>query len=133
MENERPTNSKLIGSSVFSIMFLIIGINEMVIKNSVYTALVSFVISAISLIYFIYQYKYLKKNPSEMYDDERRQFISEKSSSMSFIILVVVISILQLLIQRNIIVVESYSLLSMILGIALIINLVTYLICKYKY
>ncbi len=132
MEAKR-TSSKIIGSAVFAILFLQIGIYDLFTKEFGYPTMIWFAISCLSFLYFIYQYKRLKNNPGEMYDDERKQFISEKSLGISFRVLFVVILILKLFIERNTVEIESSSLLTMLLGVALIVQSISYLICKYKY
>ncbi|MCG8501544.1 MAG: DUF2178 domain-containing protein [Firmicutes bacterium] len=130
---EKKTNSHLIGAVVFAVLFLIVGAVELVIKKHVYASMISLGVSLVSLVYCIHLFKYIKDNPNEKYDDERKQFISEKSSSMSFNIFISVIIILKILVKKNIIMMQSDLLLTIILALGLIINSINYLICKSKY
>ena len=128
---EKKADSKFIGAGVWSILFTIMGIVELLANKNGY--LVCFGIGGLSLVYLLYLLNETKQKTYERYEDERKKFLSEKSSSMSFRILFAVIVILQFIITRNNIAVESSSLLLIIMGIALLVNFGTYLFCRYRY
>jgi len=133
MENkiEKRTDSKFIGAGVLAILFTIHGIVELVNKTNAYW--VGFGLSGLSLVYLFYLLNKTKDNKNERYDDERKEFISEKSSNMSFNILLGVIVLLNFMIQSNYIVVESSLLIRIMFWIVIPIKFGSYLICKYKY
>ena len=81
----------------------------------------------------IYLLKKTKFNLNERYEDERKVFISEKSSSTSYNILFIAIVILKYLISSNRIIITTNHALNLIVMSALLIKLSTYLIYKYKY
>ena len=128
---EKKTDSKFIGAGVFAILFTIHGIVALVTKTNDYW--VGFGLGGLSLVYLFYLLNKTKDNKNERYDDERKEFISEKSSNMSFNILLGVIVLLRFIIERNYIVVESSILIDIIFGIVMLIKFGTYLFCKYKY
>jgi steroid 5-alpha reductase family enzyme len=130
---EKKTDSKFIGAGVWSILFTIMGIVGLMTNKNVYGYLIYFAIGGLSLIYLLYLLNKTKQNKNERYEDERKKYISEKSSSMSFRILFAIIVIFQFIIGRNYIVIDSSLLLAIITCIALLINFGTYLFCKYKY
>ena len=133
MENkiERKTDSKFIGAGVGAIYFTISGIVALVTKENGYW--LDFGLGGLSLIYLLYLLNITKENKNERYDDERKEFISEKSTNMSFHILLGVILILKFIFERYVIVVESSILLLNIFMIALLIKFGSYLFCKNKY
>ncbi len=128
---DNKTDSKFIGAGVFAIFFTIMGIVSLVTKKNGYWF--SFGVSGLSLAYLLYLLNNTKENKSERYDDERKEFISVKSSSVSFSILLAVMLILKFVIEQKNIVVESTSLLSILIGIAVVINLITHIFYKYKF
>jgi hypothetical protein len=131
LKMEKKVDSKFIGAMVFTLMFFIIGIKDLNTGKNGYW--ISFVISAVSLVFFIYLLKHTKKTPNERYSDERKELISLKSESMSFSLLFSVIIILEILVKSNKLILDSGMLLLILMGSALIINLVCYLICRSKY
>ncbi|MCB2299537.1 DUF2178 domain-containing protein [Clostridium tagluense] len=131
MENEKKTDSIIIGAGVFAMLFIGKGIFAFVTKKNGYWVLL--VIGILSLLYLIYLLKRTKGNLNERYEDERKKLISEKSSSISYSILFAVTLIFSQLINANKIIVTTYDALMIILGIALIIKPIAYLIYKYKY
>lgn len=92
-----------------------------------------FVISVLSFVLLIYLLKKTKFNLNERYEDERKVFISEKSSSTSYNILFIAIVIFKYLISSNRIIITTNHALNLIVMSALLIKLSTYLIYKYKY
>jgi uncharacterized membrane protein len=130
---EKKADSKFIGAGVWSILFTTMGFVGLLTNKNGYGYLISFAVGGCSLGYLLYLLNKTKENKNERYEDERKKFISEKSSSMSFRILFAAIVILQFIIERNNIAVESSFLLLIIAGIAMLINFGTYLFCRYKY
>ena len=128
---EKKTDSKFIGAGVIAILFSIIGIVDLMTNKNGYW--VWFGVGGLSLAYLLYLLNITKGNRNERFEDERKEFISEKSSNMSFNILFVVIAIMQFITERNNIVIKSSLLLSFIIVVAIIIKLGTYLFCKYRY
>lgn len=92
-----------------------------------------FVIGVLSLILLIYLLKKTKFNLNERYEDERKTFISEKSSSSSYNILFGAIVLFEYLISSNRIVMTTDHALNLIIMSVLFIKFSTYLIYKYKY
>lgn len=128
---EKKTDSKFIGAGMFALLFTISGIVALMTKKNGYW--VDFGLGGLSLVYLLYLLNKTKQNKNERYEDERKKFISERSSSMSFTILFAVIIISRIIIERNNIVVESSFLLSTIGVIALLIKFGTHIFCRYKY
>ncbi|MBZ9689887.1 DUF2178 domain-containing protein [Clostridium estertheticum] len=131
MENKKKTDSIIIGAGIFAIYFIGEGIFGFITKKNGYW--VPLVIGILSFLYLIYLLKRTKSNLNERYEDERKKFISEKSSSVSYSILFAVILIYSELINANKIIINTYDSLMIIMGIALIIKPIAFLICKYKY
>lgn len=130
---KKKTDSKFIGAGVWSILFFVMGISSLVTNKNGYGYWIWFTVSGLSLVLLLYLLNKTKNNRYERYEDERKKLISEKSSSMSFNILFAVIVVLQIIFEWKNIIVDSSFLLVSIMGIALLINFVTYLICRYKY
>lgn len=131
MENKKKTDSIIIGAGVWAILFMGIGFFDFVTQKKGY--LIMFGIAILSLLYFIYLLKKTKDNLAERYEDERKILISEKSSSISYNILFAVICIFEFLIKGKIIGLTTDLALLIIMASAIIIKVVSYLICKYKY
>ena len=131
MENKKKTDSIIIGAGVWAILFIGIGIFDFVTQKNGY--LIMFGIGILSLLYFIYLLKKTKYNLAEIYEDERKILISEKSSSISYNILFAGICIFEFLINGKIIGITTDLALIIIMASAIIIKAVAYLICKYKY
>ena len=131
MEKQKRVDSIIIGAGVWSILFIGIGIFNIVTKKNDYW--VEFLLSAISFIYFIYLLRKTKINTNERYQDERKKFVGDKTKVMSFELLFVSLFIFKILISTGTIKMDSNSLLSIILGISLIIQFISYFVCKYKY
>ena len=121
----------LIGAGTWTIPFAGIGIFDVVTKKS--NPWVVFLLSGLSFIYLIYILKRTKNNTNERYDDERKKFLREKSKCMSFDILFVSIFIFQILISSGKINLTSSLAIEIVLGGTLIIQLISYLVCKSKY
>ncbi|HUS90020.1 MAG TPA: DUF2178 domain-containing protein [Desulfosporosinus sp.] len=127
---EKKTDSIFIGAGVWSILFFVMGISSLVTNKNGYGYWICFAVGGLSLVFLLYLLNKTKNNRNERYEDERKKLIREKSSNMSFSILFGVIVILQFIIERNYIVVESSFLLVIIMAIALLIKFGTYLICR---
>jgi len=130
MEKQR-LSTIIMGAGVWSILFIGIGISKIATKNNDYW--VEFLLGGLSFIYLIYVLRKTKNNTNERYEDERKKFVSEKSKVMSFDILFVSIFIFKILISTGKIKMDSNSVLSIIIGGGLIIQLISYLVCKSKY
>jgi len=130
MEKQR-LSTIIMGAGVWSILFIGIGIFKIATKNNDYW--VEFLLGGLSFIYLIYVLRKTKNNTNERYEDERKKFVSEKSKVMSFDILFVSIFIFKILISTGKIKMDSNSVLSIIIGGGLIIQLISYLVCKSKY
>lgn len=128
---EKKTDAKFIGAGMFALLFTISGIVALMTKKNGYW--VDFGLGGLSLGYLFYLINKTKENKNERYEDERKKFISERSSSISFTILFAVIVISRIIIERNNIAVEPSFLLLIIAGIAMLIKFGTYLFCRYKY
>lgn len=85
MENGKKLDSILIGAGVFTILFIGLGIFEVVTKKNGY--FIMFGIGILSLLYLIYLLKQSKDRKNERYEDERKKLLSEKSKSKSFEVL----------------------------------------------
>lgn len=131
MENKRKFDSKFIGAGVFAIFFTGIGIFDFITENNSY--FITLGIGILSFLYLIYLLKRTRGNLNERYEDERKKFISEKSSSFSYSVLISVILVLIFLVSNGKIAISSSTALCIVLISALIIQPVAYLICKYKY
>ncbi|MBU3175265.1 DUF2178 domain-containing protein [Clostridium estertheticum] len=127
----KQSDSIIVGAIVWSFFGIGIGIFDIITKND--DAFIWFVFGGLSLIYLIYRLRKTKNNTNERYEDERKKFISEKSKNMSFDILFGSIVIFKILISSGKIKMDSYDVISIILGGALIIQFISYLVCKSKY
>ena len=131
MKKQKTYDSIIIGAGVWTILFLGIGIFNVVTKER--NAWIEFLLSGLSFIYLIYILKRTKNNTNERYEDERKRFVRDKSKSMSFDILLVSTFIFQLLIGSGKINIISSLAIEILLGCILIIQLISYLVCKSKY
>jgi Predicted membrane protein (DUF2178) len=131
MKKQKTYDSIIIGAGVWVILFLGIGIFNVVTKES--NAWIEFLVSGLSFIYIIYILKRTKNNTNERYEDERKRFVRDKSKSMSFDIIFVSIFIFQLLIGSGKINMTSSLAIEIVLGYTIIIWFISYLICKSKY
>ena len=127
----KRTDSTLIGSGVFGIFFVGMGITDLVAKQNGFW--IELLIGALGFVFLIYKLKKTKNNHNERYEDERKKFVSEKSKSIGFDILFGFMVIFQILIGSGKIKMTSNSAITIILGGALIIQLISYLVCRAKY
>jgi hypothetical protein len=95
--------------------------------------LVVFLLGGIPLIYLIYLLRKTKDNTNERYVDERKKFVIVKSKSISLDILLPFVIISGILIRAEKIKIDSYDVIVVVVGSVLVIKLITYLACKYKY
>lgn len=131
MENEKKFDSIIIGAVVFAILFIGLGIWGFVTKKNGYFIPIG--IGIVSLLYLIYLLKQTKDSKNERYEDERKNFLSEKSKSKSFDILFWVIVIFEFLTSTGKIVVNSNTALLIVMSCALAIQFISYLVHKFKY
>lgn len=133
MEKKKPRepDSILGGTVTCSILFIGIGIFDMVTKRE--NAFVAFVLGGLCLIFLIYILRKTKNNTNERYEDERKKFVSDKSKSMSFDRLFAFMVIFEILIRTGKIKMDSYDVIMVIIGSGLIIEFISYLVCKSKY
>ncbi|MBW9153742.1 DUF2178 domain-containing protein [Clostridium estertheticum] len=131
MEKQKQCDSILVGAIVWSFFGIGIGIFDLIAKKN--DALIWLALGGLSLIYLIYLLRKTRNNTNERCEDERKKFISEKSKNMSFDILFGSIIIFKILINSGKIKMDSYDVISIILGGALIIQFISYLVCKSKY
>lgn len=133
MEKKKPKeiDSKIVGPTVWSILFIGIGIFDMVIKKNVNW--LAFLLGGLSLVFLIYLLRKTKNNTNERYEDERKKFVSDQSKSMSFDRLFAFMLIFEILIKTEKIKMDSYDVIMVIMGSALIIQFISYLVCKSKY
>jgi TRAP-type uncharacterized transport system fused permease subunit len=133
MENKKPKeiDSKIVVAIVLSFCFILVGILSVINKKD--NAFVVFLLGGIPLIYLIYLLRKTKDNKNERYVDERKKFVIVKSKSISFDILFTFMVILGILIRTEKIKMDSYDVIMVVIGSALIIKFISYLACKYKY
>ena len=130
-EKTKKTDSGIIGAGVFGVLFIGMAIKDLVAKqNGVW---IDFLIGALAFIFLIYKLRKTKDNTNERYEDERKKFVSEKSKSISFDVMFVFMLIFETLIKIGKIKMNSYSVIIVIMCGALIIQLISYLVCKSKY
>ena len=130
-ENMKKTDSGILGAGVFGVLFIVLGIKDLFAKQNGFW--IDFLISGLGSIFLIYKLKKTKNNHNERYEDERKKFVSEKSKSIGFDVLFWFMLIFGFLIETEKIKMDSYSVIIVILGGALIIQFISYLVCKSKY
>lgn len=133
MEKKKPREpDSILGGTVAGlILFTGIGIFDMITKKE--NAFIAFVLGGLCLIFLIYLLKKTKNNTNERYEDERKKFVRDKSKSMSFDRLFAFMVVFQILIRTGKIKMDSYDVIMVTLGSAIIIRFVSYLTCKSKY
>lgn len=129
--NQKKTDSILVGAIVWAILFLGMGLYKLIIKKNF--DVLDFSLGGLSLVFLIYLLKKTKANLNERHEDERKKYISEKSSSISYEVHFLVITVLSFLVLKGKIIISSSSTILIVLGSALIIKSISYLICRYKY
>lgn len=133
MEKKKPKeiDSKILVAIILSSCFILAGILGVIIQKD--NAFVYILLGGIPLIYLIYLLMKTKNNTNERYVDERKKFVIVKSKSISFDILFSFMVIFGFLIRAEIIKMDSYDVIMVVIGSALIIKFISYLACKYKY
>ena len=129
--NQKKSDSILVGAIVWTILFLSIGFFKLIFTKNL--DLLAFLLGTVSLIFLIYLLKKTKLNKNERYEDERKHYLSEKSSSISYEVIFLVIVVLSALVRSGRLVIGAADVLLVILCSALIIKLIAYLFCRYKY
>ncbi|MBU3093195.1 hypothetical protein KPL35_14055 [Clostridium sp. CF011] len=107
MKNQKQGDSIIIGAGVWSVLFIGMGIFDLVTKKNGYWS--GFLLGGLSFIYLIYLLWKTKGNTNERYEDERKKFVSDKSKSMSFDKLFVFMVIFEILIKTQKIKMDSHS------------------------
>ncbi|MGK0468461.1 hypothetical protein [Clostridium sp.] len=133
MENKKPKeiDSKFGRAIVWSFSSILLGIFAVITKKD--NAFVLFILGGLCLIYLIYILRKTKNNTNERYEDERKKFVSDKSKSMSFDWIFAFMVIFEILIKTEKIKMDSYDVIMVVIGSALIIKFISYLVCKSKY
>ncbi len=129
--NQKKSDSIFVGAIVWTILFLGMGFYKLIFKDSL--DWLAFLLGAASLIFLIYLLKTTKSKLNERYEDERKKYISEKSSSIGYEINFLIIVILSVFVRSGKIVISSADILLVILCSALIIKFIAYMILKHKY
>lgn len=130
MKNEKKDDSIIIGAGVFAILFIVIGIFKFVVNDNGYLFIL---LGSVSFLYFIYLLKNTNGKFKEIYEDGRHEFISEKASSLSFKILLPVVLVFQFLTNVKEIVITTDITFVIIISSIIIIKVISYLFCEYKY
>ncbi|MBX4262851.1 DUF2178 domain-containing protein (plasmid) [Clostridium estertheticum] len=135
MEKKKPkskqSDSIIVGTIIWSLMGIGMGVFHIITKRE--GALAWFILGVPALICLIYLLRKTKNNTNERYEDERKKFVSDKSKSMSFDKLFIFMVIFEILIQTGKIKMDSYDVIMVVIGSALIIQFISYLVCKSKY
>jgi uncharacterized membrane protein len=129
--NQKKSDSILVGAIVCTILFLSMGFFKLIFTRNL--DLLAFLLGSASLIFLIYLLKKTKSNKNERYEDERKHYLSEKSSSISYEVIFLVIVVLSALVRSGKLVIGAADVLLVILCSALIIKFIAYLFCRYKY
>ncbi|QAA32097.1 DUF2178 domain-containing protein [Clostridium manihotivorum] len=123
--NQKKSDSILVGAIVWTILFLSIGFFKLIFTKEI--DLLAFLLGSCSLIFLIYLLKKTKSNQNERYEDERKHYLSEKSSSISYEVIFLVIVVLSALVRSGKLVIGAADVLLIILCSALIIKFIAYL------
>ena len=123
-------DSRFLGSIIFTVTSLVVGIFDLITKKDSFAP---FTIGVLSFVYFIYLLQKTKDEVNERYDDERKNFISEKSKSKSFDIIFAVLVIFEILVLSGKVIISARSEIIFLSSSALIIQFISYLFYKSKY
>ena len=123
-------DSRFLGSIIFTVTSLVVGTFDLITKKDSFAP---FAIGVLSFVYFIYLLQKTKDEVNERYDDERKNFISEKSKSKSFDIIFAVLVIFEILVLSGKVIISARSEIIFLSSSALIIQFISYLFCKSKY
>lgn len=128
---KRKSDSVFVGAIVWTILFLVKGVYKLIFKN--YLDWTSFIIAAISFIVLITILRKSKLNLNERYEDERKKYISEKSSSAAYEVNIYIIILLYIASKYWNIMISAGDILLIILGSLLIVKFINYIILQNKY
>jgi len=126
-------DSRFFSSIVGTVFCWVLAIFGLITKKENSFVFSAFIVGVLSFAYFIYLLNKTKDDVNERYDDERKNFVSEKSRSKSFDILFAVTVIFEILVQSGKVKISADSALIIIIGSALIIQFISYLFYKSKY
>jgi uncharacterized membrane protein len=128
---KRKSDSVFVGAIVWTILFLVKGVYKLIYIN--YLDWTSFIIAAISFTVLIAILRKSKLNLNERYEDERKKYISEKSSSVACEVNIFIIILLYIASKFWNVIVNVEDMLLIILGSLLIVKFITYIILQKKY
>ncbi|MCB2355286.1 DUF2178 domain-containing protein [Clostridium estertheticum] len=131
MEKQKSCDSIIVGAIVWSFCGIGIGVFDLITKR--HSALIWLALGGLSLIYLVYLFRKTRNNTNERCEDERKEFISQKSQGISFTILYSLIIILEFFIGAGKIKMNSDSVLITLMISGLIIQFLSYLFYKFKY